>query len=112
MTYSAYQRRLKEHVAGLILNAFPNLTKAQVIAFVLGLFDVAMDLNAFKQHLRDFLVTIKEFQSEDNSELFCEELEADRELARLQDWQYRSSVPGLLGPIEPDLYLGGESTVM
>eukprot|EP01042_Synura_sphagnicola_P002216 gene2216-2648_t len=106
------QRRLKEHVAGLILNAFPNLTKAQVIAFVLGLFDVAMDLNAFKQHLRDFLVTIKEFQSEDNSELFCEELEADRELARLQDWQYRSSVPGLLGPIEPDLYLGGESTVM
>jgi exportin-1 len=94
------QDLLKEHVASLVLTAFPNLTKNQVIQFVLGLFDITMDLNAFKQHLRDFLVTVKEFQAEDNSELFSEEVEATRELERMQELQYRSSVPGLLAPVD------------
>ena len=35
---------LKDHVSALIISAFPNLTKTQVIAFVVGLFDV--NLNA------------------------------------------------------------------
>jgi exportin-1 len=94
---------LKEHVAGLLMDAFPNLTKAQVVAFVLGLFDTSLDLNDFKQHLRDFLIAVKEFASEDNSELFSEETEAGLELTRQEQWQYRASVPGLLKPSElPD----------
>eukprot|EP01041_Mallomonas_annulata_P009489 gene9489-19720_t len=98
------QQMLKEHVANLVMTAFPNLTKSQVVQFVLGLFDVSMDLNAFKQHLRDFLVTVKEFQSEDNSELFSEEAEATREMQRMQEMQYRASVPGLLAPVERDIF--------
>jgi exportin-1 len=91
---------LKEHVAGLLMTAFPNLTKAQVVSFVMGLFDINLDLNAFKQHLRDFLITVKEFASEDNSELFVEETEAGLEETRQQQWRYRASVPGLLKPSE------------
>jgi exportin-1 len=50
---------LKNHVASLIVAAFPNLTRAQVITFVVGLFDSSMDLTMFKQHMRDFLIQIK-----------------------------------------------------
>ena len=52
---------LKEHVSTLLMNAFPNLTQAQVVSFVMGLFDVSKDLTAFKQHLRDFLIINREF---------------------------------------------------
>ena len=48
---------------------YPNLTKSQVVNFVMGLFDVSKDLTAFKQHLRDFLIAVKEFETEDNSDL-------------------------------------------
>lgn len=98
---------LREHVGGLLVTAFPNVTKAQVASFVQGLFDVTMTLEQFKQHLRDFLVTIKEFECEDNADLFLEEKEHQQELARREDWEYRASVPGLLKPsdidVDPDL---------
>jgi exportin-1 len=98
---------LKEHLGGLLVKAFPNVTKQQVASFVHGLFDVSMDQNAFKLHLRDFLITIKEFESEDNSDLFAEESEARLEMSRQEQWQYMASVPGLLKPADletdPDL---------
>ena len=102
---------LKEHVASLLMEAFPNLTKAQVVAFVLGLFDITLDLNDFKQHLRDFLITVKEFASEDNSELYTEETEAGLELTRQEQWQYRASVPGLLKPSELSDLADGERDI-
>lgn len=93
---------LKEHVASLLLQSFPNLTQPQVVGFVVGLFDVTKDLNAFKQLLRDFLVAVKEFQSEDNSELYAEETAASLELTQHELREFRSSVPGLLKPDELD----------
>ena len=50
---------LRNHVGSLLLSAFPNLTRSQVAAFVMGLFDENMDLAQFKQHMRDFLIQIK-----------------------------------------------------
>jgi exportin-1 len=61
-----------------------------------------MDLNAFTQHLRDFLIANKEFESEDNSELFIEETEATLAMNRQEQWAYMASVPGLLKPSEMD----------
>lgn len=90
----------KDSIAALLLTSFPHLTRQQVILFVNGLFDISQDLNAFKQHLRDFLITIKEFEAEDNSDLFIEEVEANAESARQRQWEYRASVPGLLTPQE------------
>eukprot|EP00599_Poterioochromonas_sp_BG-1_P007690 CAMPEP_0173141940 /NCGR_PEP_ID=MMETSP1105-20130129/5798_1 /TAXON_ID=2985 /ORGANISM="Ochromonas sp., Strain BG-1" /LENGTH=1076 /DNA_ID=CAMNT_0014055249 /DNA_START=326 /DNA_END=3556 /DNA_ORIENTATION=+ len=100
---------LRDHIAMLLMNAFPKMLKSQVILFVNGLFDVSMDLTAFKQHLRDFLVNVKEFASEDNSDLYLEENEARLELQRQEQYQYMASVPGLLKPseivddVDPDL---------
>lgn len=87
---------VREDVSMFLFRAFPNLTKPQIAAFVGGLFDVSMDLNAFKQHLRDFLIANKEFESEDNSELFIEEAEANLARAQQAEWEYMASVPGLL----------------
>jgi exportin-1 len=50
---------MKNHVASLLLNAFPNLTQQQVVSFVIGIFDGGMDLAKFKDHMRDFLIRIK-----------------------------------------------------
>lgn len=54
------QAFLREYIGTLLLTQFTNLTKAQVIAFVTGLFDLSVDVNTFKQLLRDFLVQLKE----------------------------------------------------
>lgn len=94
---------LKEHLGGLLVKAFPNVTKQQVGSFVQGLFDVSMDILAFKQHLRDFLITIKEFECEDNSELFAEETQAQQELTRQEQMEYMASVPGLIKPSDIDI---------
>ena len=47
---------------------------------------------AFKAHLRDFLVDLKEFQETDNSELFLEEAEKSQQ----QEMNRRMQVPGLV----------------
>jgi exportin-1 len=91
---------VKEFVANLLLASFPNLTRNQVVYFVNGLFEISQDLMAFKQHLRDFLIAIKEFEVEDNADLFIEEVEADAATLKQRQWDYRASVPGLLSPQE------------
>jgi exportin-1 len=91
---------VKEYIAELLSSSFPNVTKHMVISFVNGLFDISQDLVAFKQHLRDFLITVKEFESEDNSELFIEEREETEAEMIKQQWEYKASVPGLLTPQE------------
>ena len=78
------------------------MTKTQVIAFVVGLFDVNLNAEAFKQHLRDFMVSVKEFESEDNSDLFLEETEAKAAQTQRSLLEYRSSIPGLMKPAELD----------
>lgn len=87
-----------DFVGNLLLSSFPNLTKAQVAGFVAGLLNAEMDLNTFKLHLRDFLVTLKEFSTEDNADLFLEENLAkkreDEEKARTA----QLAVPGLVNP--------------
>jgi len=90
------QSFLRDYVMNLLSTAFPNVSKygsrrfncvippdvfnfcrERVRSFVLGLFDLNKDLNSFKQHLRDYLVQLKEFEG-DNSELFLEETEKVR----------------------------------
>ena len=98
---------LKEYLSNLLSNAFPNVCKTTVNSFIIGLFDVSMAIEMYKQHVRDFLINCKEFSAEDNAELFAEEADAQRDLLAQQQWQYRQSVPGLLYPNEiendPDL---------
>ena len=59
-----------------LIFSFP--LSVQVEKFISGLCDLNKDQNAFKNHLRDFLVQLKEFASEDDLELlFAEEKEQE-----------------------------------
>lgn len=55
-----------------LLGAFPHLGHVQVQTFVEGLFTLGKDVQVFKNHVRDFLIGLKEFQGD---ELFVEERE-------------------------------------
>jgi exportin-1 len=60
-----------------------------------------MDHNRFKIVLRDFLVSLKEFNG-DNAELFAEEREAAAKQQRDEERQRALKVGGLLKPSELD----------
>ena len=64
------------------------------------MFDVNMDLQTFKTHLRDFLIQLKEFSAVDNSGLFGEEHDAQERQQSEAREAHRSAVPGLLKPSE------------
>jgi exportin-1 len=69
---------LRQHLANLFAGSFPNLARGQVERFVVALFEKNSDSNAFKTLLRDFLVTLKEFGT-DNDELWSEEKEFQKQ---------------------------------
>ncbi len=66
---------------------------------MIGLFDPNKDLAAFKVHLRDFLVQLKEFTG-DNEELYLEEKEAASAAAQAAEQKRAASIPGLLPQIQ------------
>uniref|UniRef100_A0A8C2J8C1 Exportin-1 n=1 Tax=Cyprinus carpio TaxID=7962 RepID=A0A8C2J8C1_CYPCA len=94
------QSYVQEYVANLLKTAFPHLQDAQVKVFVTGLFSLNQDIPAFKEHLRDFLVQIKEFAGEDSTDLFLEEREASLRQAQEEKHKLQMSVPGILNPHE------------
>ncbi|KAJ1569665.1 Karyopherin transporter [Cladochytrium tenue] len=80
------QEFLREHVMAM----------NQLISIVGGMFEHCKDLHSFKAHLRDFLITLKEFAGEDNSELFLEEREAEVRVKKEQ----LDQIPGMVKPHE------------
>jgi exportin-1 len=79
------------------------IDRNQVRLFVVGCFDMSKDLPAFKKHLRDFLVELKEFASEDNADLYLEESLAASQQKLEQERSALLAVPGLIHPQErPD----------
>jgi exportin-1 len=98
------QDYVRDYIGNLLSSQFTNLNKNQVVAFVQGLFDINMDVATFKQHLRDFLITLKEFAGdEDNAQLYDEETQVQKGEAAAQEVARRQAVPGILNPYEvPD----------
>jgi exportin-1 len=93
---------LRTYVTNLLASAFTNLSRGQVENFVKGLFSFSKDLSAFKSHLRDFLVQLKEFQG-NNEDLYLEEKEAALSAAREAEAKRVLSIPGLAPPIADDM---------
>ncbi|KAJ3388329.1 Karyopherin transporter [Entophlyctis sp. JEL0112] len=87
---------LREPVMVLLHNAFPHLQPNQIRTFVLGLFEHNKDHMAFKMHLRDFLITLKEFSGDDNSDLFLEEKEAEAKQKLENDRAAALRIPGMV----------------
>ncbi|XP_075225600.1 exportin-1 emb [Lycorma delicatula] len=91
---------VQEFVANLLKNAFPHLTDNQIKITVQGMFNLNHDVNGFKEHLRDFLVQIREYTGEDDSDLFLEEREVALRIAQEEKRRIQMSVPGILNPHE------------
>jgi exportin-1 len=82
---------VKEHTANVLHNAFPNLTKQQILNFIIGAFQLTNNPDAFNVHIRDFLVTLKEFSQEDNAELYYERKDRENQEREMR----LAAVPGL-----------------
>jgi exportin-1 len=92
---------LQTFVANLLTNAFPNLQQQQIANFIKSLFASTEDLTRFKVILRDFLISLKEFNG-DNADLFNEDREQAAQDAKEQERQRAMKVGGLLKPAELD----------
>jgi len=77
------------------------LQEIQIKQFVIGLFAYNDDFNKFKTHLRDFLISLKEFAG-DNTELYAEEREQALRDAKAAERDRAMRVGGLLKPAEMD----------
>ncbi|KAI8422300.1 hypothetical protein MSG28_006177 [Choristoneura fumiferana] len=91
---------IQEYVANLLKTAFSHLTDNQIKITVEGLFNLDQDIPAFKDHLRDFLVQIREYTGEDDSDLYLEERLFALRQAQEEKRRVQMSVPGLLNPHE------------
>ncbi|KAJ3257200.1 Karyopherin transporter [Boothiomyces macroporosus] len=89
---------ISKFVSDMLLSAFPHLQAIQVQQFTIGLFKFANDANTFKGHLRDFLVTLKEFSGSDNAELYLEEREQALAEKQKADYEAALKIPGMLKP--------------
>ncbi|XP_067943682.1 exportin-1-like [Watersipora subatra] len=93
---------VQNYMLNLLKSAFPNLLDAQVKVFIEGLFSFDADIPQFKEHLRDFLVQIKEFAGDDPSDLFLEEREKIIQEATENKRKQQLAVPGIVGPHDAD----------
>jgi len=91
---------IQGYVANLLKTAFPHLSDNQIKITVTGLFNLDQDIPQFKDHLRDFLVQIREFTGEDDSDLYLEEREAALKTAQEEKRKVQMSVPGIMNPHE------------
>ena len=70
----------------------------QIQQFVIGLFKFAQDAVTFKGHLRDFLVTLKEYSAEENAELWLEEKEQMLQEKNETEFEAALKIPGMIKP--------------
>lgn len=92
---AAPKKQVMEFLFNLIGKSFPTLNQSQVEIFVLNCFNKSRQPAEFQQHIRDFLIQLKEWGSHESA-LY----EADRQAAQDEqqqlDRQLRMQVPGLI----------------
>ncbi|KAH0848863.1 hypothetical protein AYO21_09567 [Fonsecaea monophora] len=92
---------VSEFTSNLLQRAFPNLKEIQVQHFVNGLFTLNEDATKFKTHVRDFLISLKEFAG-DNAELYAEEREQEKKILAEAERERALKVGGLIKPADLD----------
>uniref|UniRef100_A0A915DCR9 Exportin-1 n=1 Tax=Ditylenchus dipsaci TaxID=166011 RepID=A0A915DCR9_9BILA len=84
-----------ESVASLFNTHFSkNLTDAQIRVTIKGFFSFNRTVSKMREHIRDFLVQIKEEAGEDTSDLFLEEKEAEIQKVQAE----KRAIPGVANP--------------
>lgn len=100
MNQVATKQQVMESLFDLIGRSFPTLHKSQVEIFVLGCFNKCRTPPEFQQHLRDFLIQLREWGSHEDALYEDERKEAlakQKEAEQLQ----RMQVPGLVPQYDP-----------
>ncbi|CAH8465797.1 unnamed protein product [Schistosoma haematobium] len=92
-----------QSLSQLLKQVFPHLQETQIRVFIDGLFSFDQDVAAFREHVRDFLVQIREVAGEDLSDLYLEEREAEIAQAQAAKLRRQACIPGILGPHEVDM---------
>lgn len=87
-----------EHIGGNFQTHFGNMNQDQIRIIIKGFFSFNTEIASMRNHLRDFLIQIKEHNGEDTSDLYLEEREAEIQQAQ----QRKRDVPGILKPDEVD----------
>jgi len=87
---------LRQLLMQMFSSSFPNLTPQHLTHIINATFEHAKDHAAFKQHLRDFLVQLKEFG--DSSDLYADERQAEIDTKHEATRKRQEAVPGLLNP--------------
>lgn len=90
---------VKDYIANMLRSSYPHLQPAQIDTFIRGLFDLNRDPVTFKAHLRDFLISLKEF-AENDQDLYAEEIELEKERKKRADKEAAAKIPGMLKPLE------------
>lgn len=96
------QQFVAEYCSDLLKRAFPHLQQQQIVAFVNGLRETNADPLKFKVGLRDFLISLREFQGEeDSATAFAEEEQKEALARKAEEEKARAAVvPGLVKPSE------------
>ncbi|GAA5840344.1 hypothetical protein JCM5353_002789 [Sporobolomyces roseus] len=89
-----------EHSANLLKQAFPHLQLSSITTFISALREQYGDFNKFRITLRDFLISLREFQGEEASDIFAEEKEEEQKLQKEEEQKRAAAVPGMLKPSE------------
>ncbi|CAI2353487.1 unnamed protein product [Caenorhabditis sp. 36 PRJEB53466] len=85
-----------DHIGGNFQAHFDNMNQDQIRIIIKGFFSFNTEISSMRNHLRDFLIQIKEHNGEDTSDLYLEEREAEIQQAQ----QRKRAVPGILKPDE------------
>lgn len=93
---------LRDYLRNMLMQAFPQLQKEQVINFLQVLFSSYKSKSKFKATLRDFLVQIKEYGGDPTDYLFADDREEQKKEKEIKEKQKKSMVGGLLKPSEMD----------
>jgi len=91
---------VQNYIGELLQEHFKTLQIAQIKVFVTGLFALNQEIPRFREHIRDFLVQIREFAGDDTSGLFLDQKEEEIRKAAAQKREKQMTVPGVLNPHE------------
>ena len=87
---------VQQFMANLLKTAFPHLQDPQVKVIIEGFVTLDQDIAGFKEHLRDFLVQIREATGNDTADLYLEDREQTLKRAAEEKRKIQMSVPGTL----------------
>jgi exportin-1 len=87
---------VQQFMANLLKTAFPHLQDNQVKVIIEGFVTLDQDIAGFKEHLRDFLVQIREATGNDTADLYLEDREQTLKRAAEEKRKVQMSVPGML----------------